>query len=404
MQRDRMMELLEKRADMVIKCDGGRLLPACSYVAMTKCATIRHVVEDTTLPKDDAGRVVVPFPNVPAEELSLALQLVHGAGEGAEWGSDSIAAALRGLDALGVCGTIYLQTLINLWFKVRGRWARIEPHVDTLVRCAMIRSDVLRDLVVLWPSWPDFRDKVLGAVPMDVALATEVMNTLASFFPIGPLHTFLLDQLPPTRTGDAMDVFARSKASSFCHPAEVVDVARAVSSAYGRLGTGATTVTHFLDAACTALETVDHVPCAATSISGTVIEVSGTPMVSMLMTVHDRKGGGTGRKLAPWLVVFIDWSTGMVDAEVRLGRLPDARCTSRVQVRLTAYGNDNACADLWYSVEGLAQGVAFQLADAGAYVSGNVDAFRGLVRSSALSRLRFDMFYARDSVFEKSFF
>lgn len=409
MQHEEMLAMLDKSADMVIKCDDGRLLPACTFLVVSKCKAIQHVVEDTELPKDDAGRLVVPFPNVPVKELSLALHLVHGVTDGKEWAAECVGAALRGLDALYVCDHTYRLALSKFWWKAQDHWVLIEPFLDRLVHCVSLRGEVLRHLVVKFPSWPEFRDKVLMAFRYDYDIAAELMNLFGTFFPIGPMYSFLMGRIPHTdrNVERAMEVFTKSSSAAFyCHPPDVNEVLEAVIETHqicveGVLAdeTRESAATRFLHKIQCGLWGFGHVP--SVPMGGSVLQ--GDYMVSVMLGVFDKTRGTRGRRITPWLKMFIDFSNGTVDAQVMLRKLRDARFASNVQVRLTAYGEDDACADVWYSLEDVVHNAAFSLMGEGAFVAGDQEAFRGLVRSSGLGWLRFDMFYGHMSVFEKYF-
>lgn len=404
--QDVKQELLESCADMVLQCSDGRALPCIRFQCLTSCEVIQHLAQDVDLAKDDRGRVIVPFPNVPSADLAAAVAVIHSVCAIDALQADTAPVALRGLRALGHT-SLTTRVVERLWTLVRdGELAGIRPHINELLHTTSIRLQVLRRLVVMCPTWPEFCAKVLAALQPDLAVAIWLLGVLPRFFAVGPLFVHLLDRLPTSvmNAQSAMRLFTEPCNASSYHPAEVTDMLRALARKFKAGGWDDVHLT-FLRDVLTATQQYDVAPAIASSMHGSVILLERTPAASMLLTVGDRRAAYMSRRMAPWLTLQINRGTGVVDGRVTLDRLDEqGRYARSCQVRLTAYGPGDLCAELWRVYEGVLPMVPFGLVDAGEYGGGDVETFRGLVRSGDLVRLRVDVFYAETSVLEKAFF
>lgn len=393
---------------MVLQCSDGRGIPCVRYYCMSTCEVIRNLAEDVELAKDARGRAVVPFPMVSSTDLALAVEVIHGARTVSSLTDATAPATLRGLQALGhTAHTAHIME--HLWRQVcDGGMLDLHPHLNELLHTVSVRLPALRKLVVLCPTWPEFRDRVLGEVRMDAPLATYLLQHLSKFFPAGPLFAHILSVVPlaALNAASALAMFTAPKNAPSFHPAEAVEALHALAAKFEEGGWDPALLDLFR-ALLTAAQVYDVAPHAANTMHGTIVLLENTPVASLLLAVQDRKAVAVTRKMAPWMSLTADWLTGVVDAKFCVARLDDggrhARCC---QVRLTAYGDGSCglrCAELWYVFEGVNPLVAFNLSD-GQYGAGCVESFRSLMRSSTLARLRIDLFYGGHNVLHRAFF
>lgn len=401
-----LLQLLESCSDMVLQCSDGRRIPCVRYHLVTTCEAIRHVTEDiddAMLDKDERGRTVVPFPNVDASDLAIAVEVVHGVTAISELCEGTAPAALRGLRALGM-DALDDDILGRIWELVRGdSLPAIRPHMDDLLHTPGVRTHVLRRLVVLCPTWTGFATHVLRHVAMDVCTASWMLHHLTKFYPAGLVFGAVLEALPRTALADpgtALRLFTGPRNTSSYHPAEALDVLRALGRVFAREGWDATQ-TEFFGAMLTAMSVYDVAPHVASDLHGSIVLLDGSPTASVLLFVHERKGA-VSRKLARWLKVRVDWATGVVDARISFPELD--RAVRRCEVRLVAYEDPATTAELWYECSTTLPSLPMTLSDHGQYAAGDVDAFRDMVRSDAFTRLRIDVFYAGHSVLKKAIF
>ena len=399
------MVLLDQCSDLVLRCSDGRDIPCIKYYCMSTCDVIRYVCEDVDLEHDDRGRAVVPFPNVDSSDLALAVELMHGVRSIASLDADTTSAVVRGMRALGHA-SILPQLMSHLWKHVGESWAGTMLHLGDLLHTETLRLDVLRKLVLTFPTWPEFSAKVFApdVVAIDAALATFLVRTLSQFFPAGPLFVRVMDLLPTSvlTAEAAIRVFTESRAHAHFHPAEAVDVMEALARAFERGGWDALTL-ELLRGILVAHRVYDVVPQAAANMHGSIVMLESTPMTSMLLTVSEPKGPAS-RKMAPWATVYVDWCTGHVDARLTMCRMDeDGKMVRRCQVRFSAFTR-GSCAELWYDVRDVNPFMTFSVVTSGEYAAGNVDAFRNVIRSPLVTRLRIDVFYGGFDVLQKCFF
>lgn len=398
------MDLLDQCSDMVLHCSDGRDIPCIRFYCVSTCEAIRNVCEDVELPRDGRGRLVVPFPNVDSTDLALAMEYVHGIRGLSSLCAGTCTAVLRGLRALGLKHAAMNEQLMrHLWTLVRGSRIDCVMHADDLLHTEAIQTEVLRALVVSFPTWAEFSTKVLGAVSMDAPLATALLRTLCKFFPAGPVFHSLLDAIPAKvlTVRAAMRIFTESKAAMYFHPAEALDMASALTHKFA--GDTDDEALELLRGVLTASCVYDMAPHSANALHGSVIMLEHTPMGSMLLTITDKKGYA-GRRMAPWATVNVDWSTGAVDLRLTLARLDDGGSSARrCQVRMVAYSKAGS-AELWYDVRDVNPHYGFSVMNEGVYAAGDADGFVDVMRGPLVTRLRIDVFYAGHSVLEKCFF
>lgn len=425
-------QLLLSCADMVLRCSDGRAIPCVRFHCLATCEAIRNLAEDAVLEKDERGRLVVPFPNVDSSDLAIAMDVVHGVLAVGELCAATAPAALRGLRALGN-DALDEELVERLWeVTAAGSMLDVQPHLDDLLHTRSVRLAVLRRVAVLCPTWPDFRRRVLGGLAMDVDTATWLLRHLPQFYPAGLAFVAVLDALPPRvlDPATALRLLSAPCSAPHFHPAEALDAVHALARLFAREGWDAGQL-DFMRSLLTAMRAFDVAPHVASDVHGSIVTITGAPAVSVLLTVRERRGGVCSRKMAPWLRLHVDWATGAVDARLSLRELASGvRGGWRAlgcEVRLTAYehwddGDDGdggdrmdgegglvvarapATSELWYACQTTHPAGLLSLSEHGRYAAGDADAFRAAVRSSALSRLRVDVFYARHSVLHKAFF
>lgn len=400
--------LLESCADMVLHCSDGRVIPCVRFKCEPSCEVIRHVLEDVVLEKDSAGRAIVPFPNVSSADLAKAMDVIHKVRPIASLAVEEPPMALRGMRALGHQKLIP-KVLHQLWTLVAcGTCPDILPYVNELLHTPAVRADVLRKLVLLCPTWPEFSSRVLGTVRMDVALATWMLRCLGEFFPAGPTFVRVLDMLPLRLldASSALGLFTRPNNAASYHPQEALDVLVALATKFDEAGWDAG-VLELMRALTVATQAYDVAPLVANNLHGTIIlletEAHKTPLASVLVVVNDRRGA-VSRKLAPWLWLHADWETGVVNPRIALGKLDGTVTPRQCHVRLTAYARTGDCAELWYVVGHAHPLLPFNLVDSGRYAAGDVGAFRGVASGDGLTRLRIDLFYGTKNPLETPLF
>lgn len=398
------LALLETCSDMVLQCSDGVIIPCIRYYCITTCEVIRNLVEDVELSHDALGRTAVPFPNVDSRVLALAIEVIHNIRTVPDLDEDTAPRALEGLRALGHTG-LNAAITEHLWKRLcDAEFGAIQPHINELLHTRSVRLNVLRRLVVLRPLWTQFRGDVLARVAMTVKLATWMLPLLTKFYPAGPLFLHVLDALPlsvldaPT----TLSLFAAPGNATAYHPAEATDVVQALAKKFKQGGWDSATM-GFLGALLSAMQVFDVAPHLANQVHGSVVLLDRTPVASMLLSVHERRGC-LSRKMAPWLSLSVDWQAGRVDGRVSLDKVDyRSRYVRQCQLRLTAYAADAGCGELWFSYDNVHPGVPFSILQ-GRLHAGSMEAFRAVARDPSVQRLRVDLFYADHNVLHVSFF
>lgn len=396
-------QLLEQCADMVLRCDGCDI-PCIRFHCLISCDVIRNLAEDVDLERDSRGRVVVPFPGVSPDDLRMATHILHGVRGVTSLSTEDIAAGVRGMRALGHS---VLDTNLpeRLWSVLdHNDINAVRPHLGDLLYTKALRLPVLRRLVTLCPTWAEF-SPLLDDVVVSADLATWMLSYLTKFFPAGPVFTRMLGAIPASTLDPAKAValFTAPKNASSYHPAEALDVVRELRRVFRARGWDPSLL-GLLDALTESMNMFDVAPFAANAMHGSVVILERTPAASLLLSVTAQRAL-THRKMAPWIVLNVDWTTGAVDARISLDKLGGtARYARTCQVRLTACDLDGNEAEVWYALLDLIPLASFTIRDQGRVAAGSLGRLQRMVASTRLTRLRIDLFYAEHSVLEKAFF
>lgn len=398
------LALLETCSDMVLQCSDGVSIPCIRYYCQTSCEVIRNLVEDVDLPHDAKGRTMVPFPNVDSADLAVATELIHNVRAVGQLDHDTAASALRGLRALGHSG-LCVAIMEHLWKRLcDADFDLVQPHINELLHTRSVRLNVLRRLVLVRPLWTRFKEDVLSHVSMNVRLALWMLPLLTKFFPAGPLFLHVLDALPAAvlDAPTALSLFSAPGNATAYHPAEATDVVKALAKKFKQCGWD-DSVQGFFVALLSATQVFETAPHLAHPVHGSIVLLDRMPVTSMLLTVRERRGC-MSRKMAPWLNLSVNWLSGAVDGRISLDKLDDRGWYSRrCELRLTAYGADDACREAWFAYDHVQPLVPFAI-QSGRLHAGCLDAFNAVVRGPRLRRLRIDLFYGEHSVLRVAFF
>ena len=311
--------LLRECADMYVVCDDGTRIPCSRFHVSTRCAVLRWVAEDVGVARD------IPVPLVSSRTLALALDVVHGLRDIAEYALAEVDLARAGFDVLG-CD---IDTAPREWalLEPSATIDDLRPRLAALIRSSVGRSAVLRRAIVLAPGFDDLV-RTLKACQPDTALSIYCATALAHMYPAGALVRELLKMTPGVSLDDALRIAGCDGVGTYMHPAEVAAVAVHVRDMFRNSHESA--AWGYVRSVASAMHTFDAAPASCSAFNGSVISFHDSQSTSVMLSLD---GAAPRRRLtvAKWLKVSLAESlvvsvrAHLIDQAAQLARCLDVR-------------------------------------------------------------------------------
>lgn len=157
----------------------------------------------------------------------------------------------------------------------------------------------------------------------------------------------------------------------------------------------------------TASEVYENIPYAPRHrVQGSMIMYHRMPMVSILADISELPHRGTiSRKLAPWLVMNIDWEQGSINAQLSMSKVDDslAKNATHFELRIMCIPSEGTrIGELWHIFQHVSPAEPHDISEC-AHSIGDRGNFQHVLGLAGTHYVRFDVFYGGASVLSSPF-